>query len=119
MSEEEKKPDANQLNLKVVTQDGNEIFFKCKMTTPLEKLMKAFCNRQGVAMNSVRFLFDGQRLSTAQTPAEVRTASPPRSAATSSPSCRSRPPRTRAARGCSSLATTTAPAVAPRLGGRR
>lgn len=25
---EEKKPDTNQINLKVVTQDGNEIFFK-------------------------------------------------------------------------------------------
>ena len=24
----EKKPDTNQINLKVVTQDGNEIFFK-------------------------------------------------------------------------------------------
>ena len=37
---EEKKPDTNQINLKVHTQDGNEIFFKCKMTTPLDKLMK-------------------------------------------------------------------------------
>ena len=62
---EEKKPDANALSLKVVTQqpdqtpraavpflprcaadhfcaksqDGNEIFFKCKLTTPLQKLM--------------------------------------------------------------------------------
>lgn len=55
-----------------MTQDGNEIFFKCKMTTPLQKLMQAFCNRQGVALNSVRFLFDGQRLSANQTPQEVR-----------------------------------------------
>ena len=38
--EGEKKPEVNQISLKVVTQDGNEIFFKCKMTTPLEKLMK-------------------------------------------------------------------------------
>ena len=59
------------LNLKVVTQDGNEIFFKCKMTTPLERLMTAFCNRQGVAVNSVRFLFDGGRVSPMQTPAEL------------------------------------------------
>ena len=35
---EEKKPDTGALNLKVVTQDGNEIFFKCKMTTPLQKV---------------------------------------------------------------------------------
>ena len=31
------------------------------MTTPLEKLMKAFCQRNGVAETSVRFLFDGNR----------------------------------------------------------
>ena len=35
---EDKKPDTGALNLKVVTQDGNEIFFKCKMTTPLQKV---------------------------------------------------------------------------------
>jgi len=69
--EEEKKPETNQLNLKVVTQDGNEIFFKCKTTTPLQKLMTAFCNRNGVAMNSVRFLFDGNRVNANQTPADL------------------------------------------------
>ena len=51
--------------------DGNEIFFKCKMTTPLDKLMKAFCNRNGVAANSVRFLFDGNRINGTQTPSEL------------------------------------------------
>lgn len=70
-SEEKKPSDVNQINLKVVTQDGNEIFFKCKMTTPLDKLMKAFCNRNGVAANSVRFLFDGNRINGTQTPSEL------------------------------------------------
>jgi small ubiquitin-related modifier len=59
------------LNIKVVTQDGNEIFFKCRTTTPLQRLMTAFCNRQGVAMNSVRFLFDGDRFNPLQTPMEL------------------------------------------------
>ena len=31
--DEEKKLAAEQLNLRVMTQDGNEIFFKIKMTT--------------------------------------------------------------------------------------
>ena len=70
-SEEKKPGDVNQINLKVVTQDGNEIFFKCKMSTPLDKLMKAFCNRNGVASNSVRFLFDGERINGRQTPQEL------------------------------------------------
>jgi len=67
----EEKPSTDQLSLKVVTQDGNEIFFKCKMTTPLQKLMTAFCNRQGVGNQSVRFLFDGQRINPSQTPQEL------------------------------------------------
>ena len=31
--------------LKVVGQDGIEIYFKCKQTTPLKKLMDATCER--------------------------------------------------------------------------
>ena len=51
------------LNLKVVHHaDGNETYFKCKPTTPLQKLMHAFCNRQGWSTNSARFLFDGVRI---------------------------------------------------------
>jgi len=45
------------INIKTVTEDGGEIFFKCKMTTPMSKLMNAFCKRHGVATQSVRFFF--------------------------------------------------------------
>ena len=65
---DEEKPQVDHLNLKVVTQDGNEIFFKCKMTTPLGKLMLAYCQRQGVSLQAVRFLFDGTRINSDQTP---------------------------------------------------
>lgn len=72
MGDEEKKEGGGEhINLKVVTQDGNEIYFKCKQSTPLQKLMHAFCQRQGVAMGSVRFLFDGARLNETQTPKEL------------------------------------------------
>lgn len=49
----------NHVNLKVVTQHGNAIHYKCKQTSPLQNLMHAFCNRQGVGVHSVRFIFDG------------------------------------------------------------
>ena len=61
---------AEHINLKVIDQQGNEIFFKCKRTTALSKLMNAYCQRQGMDMKSVRFLFDGERLQEHQTPAE-------------------------------------------------
>ncbi|KAK0618597.1 ubiquitin-related domain-containing protein [Bombardia bombarda] len=55
------------LNIKV-TDNNNEVFFKIKRSTKLEKLMTAFCERQGKNLNSVRFLFEGQRVQPTDTP---------------------------------------------------
>merc|ERR1712000_82969 len=66
---EEKRSDEH-INLRVVSQDGAEVFFKIKKTTPLRKLMDAFCSRNSIDPGSVRFLFDGQRLSPDKTPKE-------------------------------------------------
>ncbi|KAF2143568.1 uncharacterized protein K452DRAFT_224488 [Aplosporella prunicola CBS 121167] len=65
------KPDQAQqsehLNIKV-TDNNNEVFFKIKRTTALKKLMDAFCERQGKSPQSVRFLFDGQRVNASDNP---------------------------------------------------
>jgi len=74
MADEDDKKDVkndNSISLKVVTQEQNEIYFKCKKTTALSKLMNAFCQRQGVSLHSVRFLFDGNRINEHQTPADL------------------------------------------------
>ena len=57
-----------KMSLKVVSQDGNEVHFTCKPTLPLGRLMSMWCQRQGVAMESVRFLFDGSRINPTQSP---------------------------------------------------
>ena len=69
MSEE--KPEVETISLKVLTRDGNEVYFKCKKKTSLAKLMNAFCQRQGVDQKSVRFLFDGERVRENNTPDEL------------------------------------------------
>lgn len=58
------------LNIKV-TDNNNEVFFKIKRSTKLDKLMTAFCERQGKTVNSVRFLFEGQRVQPSDTPDTV------------------------------------------------
>ncbi|KPM39997.1 hypothetical protein AK830_g6554 [Neonectria ditissima] len=58
---------SEHLNIKV-TDNNNEVFFKIKRTTKLEKLMGAFCERQGKALSSVRFLFEGTRVQASDTP---------------------------------------------------
>jgi len=61
---------SEHLNIKV-TDNNNEVFFKIKRTTQLKKLMDAFCDRQGKSINSVRFLFDGQRVQPTDNPETV------------------------------------------------
>lgn len=61
---------ADHLNIKV-TDGNNEVFFKIKRSTKLEKLMKAFCERQGKDMRSARFLFDGTKVQVTDTPDTV------------------------------------------------
>jgi hypothetical protein len=71
------KPDGQvteHLNIKV-TDNNNEVFFKIKRTTALKKLMDAFCDRQGKAPNSVRFLFDGSRVQATDSPETVTNSS--------------------------------------------
>lgn len=67
---------AEHLNIKV-TDNNNEVFFKIKRSTKLEKLMNAFCERQGKSIQSVRFLFEGQRVQPTDTPDTVRIESRP------------------------------------------
>uniref|UniRef100_A0A8C9HGY5 Small ubiquitin-related modifier n=1 Tax=Piliocolobus tephrosceles TaxID=591936 RepID=A0A8C9HGY5_9PRIM len=51
--------------------DSSEIHFKVKMTTHLRKLKESYCQRQGVPMNSLRFLFEGQRIADNHNPKEL------------------------------------------------
>ena len=57
------KPDGDgqseRVNIKV-TDNNNEAFLKIKRTDPLKKVMDAFCERQGKAVTSVRFLYGGR-----------------------------------------------------------
>ncbi|KAI8138533.1 ubiquitin-related domain-containing protein [Fennellomyces sp. T-0311] len=66
---DKKEPGASEhINIKVVGGDNNEVFFKIKQTTPLRKLMDAYCERQGKSLDSVRFLYDGHRVLATDTP---------------------------------------------------
>ncbi len=63
---EEKAP--TQLSVKVVDQEGNDLFFKIKKNTSLKKVMDAYCERQGKTRGLVRFLFEGHRIQDNDTP---------------------------------------------------
>ncbi|XP_037371173.1 small ubiquitin-related modifier 2-like [Talpa occidentalis] len=67
--EEVKTENNNHINLKVSGQDGSVVQFKIKRHTPLSKLMKAYCERQGLSRRQIRFRFDGQPIN--ETPAQL------------------------------------------------
>lgn len=58
------------MNIKV-TDDNNEVHFKIKKWTKLEKLMEAFCERHGKVPDTVRFLFEGKRIQGSDTPEKL------------------------------------------------
>ena len=45
--------------------------FKIKRHTPLSKLMKAYCERQGLSMRRIRFRIDGEPINETDTPAQL------------------------------------------------
>ncbi|MFG2147187.1 ubiquitin-like protein [Streptomyces sp. NPDC048696] len=62
--------DDNEINLKVKGNSG-ETFFKIKMSTPLAKVMDAYCAKTGQLPSTVRFLTNGDRISPTDTPASL------------------------------------------------
>ncbi|XP_077983997.1 small ubiquitin-related modifier 3-like isoform X4 [Glandiceps talaboti] len=75
MSEDKKevKPEGgnDHINLKVSGQDGTVVQFKIKRHTPLKKLMNAYCVRQGLKVEALRFRFDGNPISEDDTPQKL------------------------------------------------
>lgn len=66
------KPEGNEhINLKVTGQDGSVVHFKIKHTTPLRKLMSAYCDRAGLKLGAVRFRFDGNPINETDTPTQL------------------------------------------------
>ena len=61
----------NHINLKLVGQGGSVVQFKIKRHTSLSKLIKAYCERQGLSMRQIRFQFDGQPLNETETAAQL------------------------------------------------
>jgi len=68
MASEAKDENPEHINLKVMGQDGNVVQFKIKKHTALKKLMATYCERAGLALQTIRFSFDGTRINESDTP---------------------------------------------------
>lgn len=59
---------AEYLTIKVTPIRPDEMVFKMKESTTLKKLMAAYCELQGTAIGSVRFIYEGIRVMGYDTP---------------------------------------------------
>ena len=60
--------DNEVLNIRVKDQQGGEISFKVKKSTPFSKIFDAYATRHNLDLNLIRFFFDGNRLHGDRTP---------------------------------------------------
>ncbi|XP_057606141.1 small ubiquitin-related modifier 2-like isoform X2 [Hippopotamus amphibius kiboko] len=60
----------DHINLKVVGQDGSVVQFKRHI--PLSKLMRTYCERQGLSVRQIRFRFEGQPVNETDTPSHLK-----------------------------------------------
>ena len=63
--------DDENINLSVECPSGAPLQFRIKKTTPLRKLMDAYCKKLGLSRLAVRFNFDGGRLHEDDAPKNV------------------------------------------------
>lgn len=61
-----------QLNISVENQSGSIVHFKIRPSTPLGRLMEAYCDEQGVLRKSIVFLYDGCHVSHDATAASLK-----------------------------------------------
>lgn len=54
--------ESSKITIKVVDQEGNELLFRMKKSTPFRRMFKNFCERNGHQLEHVRFLYDGERI---------------------------------------------------------
>ena len=70
---EEPQPSTSggSLNIRVRDANGRVEYFTVKPTTPLERVFNAWSTQVGVCAASVRFLWDGSRVRSDRTPADI------------------------------------------------
>ena len=61
--------ESGHISLRVLSSNGNEMFFKIRKNTRFTKLMAVYCQKIGATSpDSIKFLFEGMRLNPDSTP---------------------------------------------------
>lgn len=56
-----------KISFNIVNNLGSSVAFRVKLSTEFNKVMSAYCTRNGIEFGSIKFLFDGNQLRPDQT----------------------------------------------------
>ncbi len=68
MAESSEEVPTESITIRVKDGGGEEMFFKVKKTTKMEKIFTAYAQRKGISVNDLRFMLDGERIKNDSTP---------------------------------------------------
>ncbi|KAL8129547.1 hypothetical protein V2J09_018702 [Rumex salicifolius] len=71
MSKCERQQNADEINLVVIDQDGNNTYFRLERNTLLKKMFKSYNLKHNHDDGVVTFLYNGHRISAQDTPAKL------------------------------------------------
>lgn len=65
------KKEERPISLRVQDQQGGQVHFKVKFSTPMRKIFDMYAQKRGVAVNVLRFMLDGRRIRPEDTAASL------------------------------------------------
>lgn len=69
---EPKQEAPTHVSIRVIDSNGTEVYFKLKKDTQMKKVFAAYCERKAVEYDSIRFLFNGDRITPDSTPSSLK-----------------------------------------------
>ncbi|XP_034686435.1 small ubiquitin-related modifier 2-like [Vitis riparia] len=72
MPQPAKRPlDQSTIEVKVKSQDGRQLYFRINRSTPLQRLLVAYCQRINLDYKTMQFVYNGNRVTAKQTPEQL------------------------------------------------
>lgn len=65
------KKEERPISLRVQDQQGGQVHFKVKFSTPMRKIFDMYAQKRGVAVDVLRFMLDGRRIRPEDTAASL------------------------------------------------
>ncbi|WJZ87651.1 hypothetical protein VitviT2T_007018 [Vitis vinifera] len=72
MPQPAKRPlDQSTIEVKVKSQDGRQLYFRINRSTPLQRLLVAYCQQINIDYKTMQFVYNGNRVTAKQTPEQL------------------------------------------------